>query len=623
MSFPASSSHARSAPLERLVAWLRRDPHLWLALLLTIPAMLPLFSQGYFMKAHDARHSVFFLIEFDRSFSEGAWWPVWGPDHAVGFGYPTFLLYAPLAFYIGEAAHLLGLGFAAATKVTWSLGFLFGAAGTYRLARRWFSPAVALVASLAFTYAPYHLSQIYVRGALNEFMALAWLPWAVLAFLRLWDGPGPLRAALAALALTALMLLHTVSTLTFVPLIGALLLLLLASELAESRKAKRSLWSAIRAPKAGWTLIALAVAGLLSSIFFVPLLLERGYVAQYQWVGQTYNYSLHFVYPGQFLIPTWGYGYSVPGPNDGTSFQLGIPIFVLSAIGAAAAGFRVKRFSPGHDAALTPVHDAPGRRLMAWFLIVATLLALFAMTPAAQPFWDSFPLVDLIQFPWRLLAVTVFTLALLAGFGAWALNRSGEAERRTADPFVYVVALVLMVSSLPFTRPQIVPLRPQDETPLAVLDFEMNFPDMRGATVWSQRLPTDADSPLIAQYLAGQPLQRAAIVSGAGEILEQSARALAAQARVRADGPVALRFYTYYFPGWRATVDGRPVVIRADGPNGLIGLDVPPGEHDVQVVFRSTPARVAGQALSGGGVLALALLFVLSFQKSHPSRGSD
>ena len=67
---------------------------------------------------------------------------------------------------------MLGLGFAAATKATWVVGFLLGATGSYKLARRWFPPAVALVASLAFTYAPYHLSQIYVRAALAEFMAL-------------------------------------------------------------------------------------------------------------------------------------------------------------------------------------------------------------------------------------------------------------------------------------------------------------------------------------------------------------------------------------------------------------------------------------------------------------------
>ncbi len=578
--------------------------------------MLPLFAPGYFVKAHDARHSIFFLVEFDRSFSEGALWPVWGPDHAVGFGYPTFLLYAPLAFYVGEAFHLLGLGFAAATKATWALGFLLGAAGTYRLSRRWFTPAVALVASLAFTYAPYHLGQIYVRAALAEFMALAWLPWAVLAFLRLWDEPGPRRAALAGLALAALLLFHTVSTLTFAPLIGALLALLLVRDAVKAR----SLVRAVRSPQAGWTFVALVVAGLLSCIFFVPMLLERGGVAQWQWVKETYSYRLHFVYPGQFLLPTWGYGYSVAGPNDGMSFQVGIPIFLLAVLGAGVALLRRARPEPTAfqlEGVEAPVAPPAGGRLMVLFLTAVTLVTLFLMTPAAQGIWDVLPLVELIQFPWRLLAVVVFALALLAGWGAWLLNsRALRRGPQGVSPFVYVAGLALIVSSLPFTRPEIVPLRPQDESPLAVLDFEMAFPDMRGLTAWAERPPADADSPLIAQYLAGQPLQKAAIASGSGTILEQSSGALSARASVRATGPLSLRFYTYYFPGWRATVDGRPAELRAEGPNGLMTVDVPAGEHEVRVTFGQTPARMAGRLLAALGALLCVFLLVKGKRKA-------
>lgn len=612
---------SRPAPLERAVAWLRRDPHFWLVLLLSVPAMLPLFAPGYFMKAHDARHSIFFLVEFDRSFSEGALWPIWGPDHAVGFGYPTFLLYAPLAFYIGEAFHLLGLGFAAATKATWALGFLLGAAGSYRLARRWFTPAVALVAGLAFTYAPYHFAQIYVRAALAEFMALAWLPWAILAFLRLWDKPGPRRAALAALALAALMLFHTVSTLTFVPLVGALLVLLFAKDAVQARRSGRSFFTIVRSPAVLWTVTAVVISGLLSCIFFVPMLLERGGVAQWQWVNESYSYRLHFVYPGQFLLPQWGYGYSVAGPNDGMSFQVGIPIFLLAVVGAVAVLFRRDR--PPHEvdeALASPASVSLAGRLLAFFLVGITLAALFLMTPAAEPLWNVLPLVELIQFPWRLLSVTVFSLALLAGFGAWALNRnSGTDGRQDTSPFVYVVALALILSSLPFTHPQIVPLRTRDESPLAVLDFEMTYPDMRGLTSWAERPPADADSPLIAEYLEGQPLRKAAIVSGAGQILGQTSHALSAEARVQADAPLHLRFYTYYFPGWRATVDGQPATIAPEGPNGLIGLDVPAGEHDVRISFGLTPARLVGRVLTVAGLVAAAVLVAISLRKRRPA----
>jgi hypothetical protein len=257
---------------------------------------------------------------------------------------------------------------------------------------------------------------------------------------------------------------------------------------------------------------------------------------------------------------------------------------------------------------------------MALFLLAVTLVALFLMTPAAERLWSVLPLVELIQFPWRLLALTVFTLSLLAAFGVdWLARGAAPTQGSAPSPFVYVAALALVLSGLPFTHPQMVPLRPQDETPLAVLDFEMAYPDMRGMTSWASRPPQDADSPLIAQYLAGQPLQRAAIVSGSGEIAEQSSRALSAEARVRANEPLHLRFYTYYFPGWRASVDGRPVEIGVEGSNGLIGLDVPAGEHIVDLRFGLTPVRLAGRLLSALGVLMLVALVSLGSRKASPS----
>jgi hypothetical protein len=591
----STTIHAPRGRLASVLAAITADKGVWLAMLLAIPAMLPLFAPGYFMEAHDARHSIFFLVQFDRSFSEGALWPVWGPDHAVGFGYPTFLLYAPLAFYVGEFFHLLGFGFAAATKATWIVGFLLGATGSYKLARRWFSPTAALIASLAFTYAPYHLSQVYVRAALAEFMALSALPWVVYAFLALWDDPRPARAALAALGLAALVLFHTVSTLTFVPLVLGLLVALFARDLVATRRAGRALGSAFGSPAATWTFAALILAGLLTCIFIVPMLLERGNVAEWQWVEDTYNYRLHFVYPGQLLDPTWGYGYSVEGAHDGMSFQVGLIIFLLAAVGGGALMLR-KVVAP---------------RLLFGFLLLVTVAAILMMLPVAGPIWDLLPLVDLIQFPWRLLAVAAFTLALLAGLGAAVLEQSRGEPYRNGSPFVYLIGLALIVTSLPFTRPEILPLRPQDESPLAVLDFELTFTDMRGLTRWAERPPLDADSPLIAQYLAGQPLQKAVILDGAGRITRQDAGALWAHAQVQADEPLRLVFYNYYFPGWRATVNGVSAEIRPEGPNGLITLDLPPGTHDVRLQFGSTPPRIAGALLSGLGVLGIAALFIL------------
>jgi hypothetical protein len=587
-----------------------------LMLLLTLPALLPLAAPGYFFKAHDAHHSVFFLVEFDQSLRDQFPWPVWSPDHALGFGYPLWLVYAPLSYYVAEAFHLVGMGFTAAVKAAWALCFLVGAAGIYRLARRWWGTAAALTAAVAFTYAPYHLVQIYVRAALAEFAALAWFPWVLLAFVELWRDPRPRRAALAALAFGALLLIHTVSALIFVPVLLAFLGFKLVESWWRRRSARRDLIAAasggeapLRSPLRRavlWAGAALALGGVLASIFWLPMFAERNYIVESQWVPSTYQYASNFVYPSQFFNPAWGYGYSVPGPNDGMSFQLGLMAAAGAVVGALAAFgvLRPRRRGDAGQAAPLP------SRAEAIFLAAISLLTIFAMTPASKPLWDVLPLVSLVQFPWRLLAVTTATLALLVGTGVhWLEERWPTAG--SPGPFAYALALVVVAAGYSHARPELQPVRPQDESPVAVMEFELAYPDMRGSTSWAQRQPLDADSPLLPEYLAGEPLRRAAIVAGSGEILDQGSRAASAYAKVRADSAVRLRFYTYYFPGWRATVDGQPADVSPDPPNGLIGLTLPPGEHDVRLRFGPTPVRTAGAALAVAAMAAvLALLWV-------------
>ena len=583
----------------------------WPAIFLLLPALLPLAAPGYFFHAHDAPHSIFYLVEFDQALRSGAIWPVWAPDQAIGFGYPLWLVIAPLDYWVAELFHLLGLSLVVAVKATWALYFIAGALGTYRLARRWWGPAAALVASVAFSYGPYHLVQIYVRADLGEFAALAVFPWVLLAFAALWDDPRPRRLAAAGTALGALLLTHTVSQLLFVPVLAGFLALKVLAGLPAVRqerdKPRRGTDS--RGAKGLWTagLYAVAAGALgvaLAAVFMLPAFIERNFLVQSQFVAGNYSYLKQFVYPSQLLNPLWGFGFAVDGPNDGMSLQVGSLALLGASIGTLAA-LRARR-------------GALPYRLEALFLAAVTFVTIVAMTPAAAALWRALPLVGLIQFPWRLLTLTTITLALLAGAGTYWLERGAPAGTgRGVSPYVYIAALLFIAGSFAYTRPDIVPVRPQDEAPYSVIDFELRFPDMRGMTRWSERVPLDGDSPLLAQYQAGQPLQRAAIVSGEGAILEQGTDATSAYARVRADGDVRLRFYTYYFPGWRATLDGRPLPIVPDPPNELIGVTVPSGAHQVEIRFGATPLRVAAGAVSLAGLACAVALLILDRKRSH------
>ncbi len=105
-------------------------------------------------------------------------------------------------------------------------------------------------------------------------------------------------------------------------------------------------------------------------------------------------------------------------------------------------------------------------------------------------------------------------------------------------------------------------------------------------------------TPLVPQYLAGEPLTKAHVLTGTAAVEMVRHGGSSDEIVVRAETPATIEFYTYYFPGWKAKVDGRPTPIRPSGTFGLIALDVPAGEHRVSLRFGDTPIRVAGYVVS-------------------------
>jgi len=611
---------------------LLRSPEVLLLLILTLPAVLPLAAPGYFFGAHDARHSVFFLVEFDQAIRDGAWWPRWTPDQALGFGYPLWILYAPLAYYVAELFHLLGAGFTTAVKLTWALATFVAAGSMYALVRRWWGRHAGLVAGLIYAYAPYRLLDLYVRAALAEYVALSLLPLALLAFWDLIERGGVRRLALAALAYAAIILTHSVTGLLFTPLLGAFIIFALfqvsgigdqvsgirywvsGSDAQPPDHGSRITHHSSLLLRLSFVLSALLLALGLSAIFLLPMLLERQYIVQEQWVHATYQYRQHFVYPHQFLSPFWGYGYAVEGPNDGMSFQLGLLPTVLALAGT-----------------ITALRRGARHRGVTLFFAVVTIIVLWLMTASSEAVWRLLPLAALIQFPWRLLSLTALTLAILSG-PAIATNATRNTQHATrckmqdagcrmqdancSLPLAPCLLLLLVVlASFPYTRPQYTEVTPGDESPMAVIDFELEFPDMRGMTIWASRMPQPEDAPLVKQYLAGEPLTKAHILKGEGLVRTLRHGGASEELLVYSPGGMRLQVYTYWFPGWEVRVDGELVESWPEGPNGLITFDVPPDEHHVVLrMTENTPPRSIGGLLSG---LSLLVVFALLFRSTE------
>ena len=572
---------------------------------------------------------------FDEAIRDGALWPRWAMHHNAGYGYPTFIVQAPLAFYAAEFFVLLGFGITTAVKLTWAAGFLVGGWGMYLLVGDWGlgigdrsdtpsprSPIPnlqSLLAALLYIFIPYHLLDVYVRAALAETTLMAWFPWVFLAFERLIVRGGTAgwqkRLLLAALCYAGLMLTHVVALITFTPLLIAFILFRLWT-VRLANNSQFTIHNSQFLVQVFLAALASLAALLLAALFLLPLLAEGPLLDQSVYTGNTYSYARHWVQFSQFFDPFWGYGFSDDpvGANDGMGFQVGLIALLLALV----SGYGLWRDRRQRDR----------RWQVEVFLLAISGAILFFVTPAAASIWGVLPMVEVIQFPWRLLALSSFTLSALGGLAAARLLQSDRKDAtqavslRKLDEWGgealaggVVLALLILFASINFAAPEkLQPVEDWREDGRAVYQFEQQHPDMLGYTRWVEQPFTQ--SALTAQYAApdfsNEKLERLGILSGDGSVLSHYSRGHSFGGEVELTTPGVVQIRVYFFPGWQVRLDEAVVPHRLSPPDGLIEIDVPAGRHRIDMRMGSTPVRMAGLAISG---VTLALLIGLNFAR--------
>ena len=73
-----------------------------------------------------------------------------------------------------------------------------------------------------------------------------------------------------------------------------------------------------------------------------------------------------------------------------------------------------------------------------------------------------------------------------------------------------------------------------------------------------------------------------------------------------------ITFNAYYFPGWRAEVDGKNTAIQIGNPYGQIEVKVTPGKHTVEFLWLETPLRKVFDYISLGFLVSAFFIFFKS-----------
>ncbi len=195
--------------------------HPALAILILATAALRPILQPHLPCSDDIGFHLLRLTQLDVLVRQGVFFSRWAPDMAQGYGYPLFNFYAPLSYYAAEFISLLAGNLNLGLRLTLALGMLAAGWMMYRLAREHVQPLAAVVAAVAYMYAPYHAYDIFFRGNLAESFAWWLLPLALWCIGRLASRGGWGWVAATAATYAAIILTHNVFALIFSPLLLA------------------------------------------------------------------------------------------------------------------------------------------------------------------------------------------------------------------------------------------------------------------------------------------------------------------------------------------------------------------------------------------------------------------
>ena len=545
---------------------------------------------------HDLNHQAR-IFEMAQGLKDGAFPVIWSENLTYGYGMPLFEFYAPLPYLIGALFYMVGFNLQHGVEAMVLVPNILTVLGAYWLGKELFKDKWAgLLTSATISLAPYRAVDLFVRTAISEGWAIAFLVLTLLGIIQVVHQK-KFGWLVFSTSFAALILSHNLTALMSLPflVLFSLIYIFLSYKIWSER-----FTSVLQLFFAGLTGLGLA------AFYFLPALIEKNFtqIDQYT-LSSYYDFRQHFLYIRQFLEPwgAWEFGGSGWGPNDEMSFFLGfgqLIIFAVAALQVVYFTFKYKKIKENRTLLLTQI-----------VLLSLTAISLIVTLLKVQKIWEVFAsFTAYFQFPWRFLSVTAVLGGLVAGNSYLLLNRKLKVIY-----FCCITVLLLSFNTRYFQSDkyedhsadysdyaQVV----RTETSNNLYDYipkDINFFEKRGFYLYKNPSYTHLEAP--STYLFSQTFQ----IAYAPEIIENtSTRKMFFFAVAE---PTTLTLNIAYYPGWQVMVDGSAVHAQAND-NGLIEFSVEGGAHTVVVELQDTPIRFWGKIISA--ITVLLILLTVSLQ---------
>lgn len=233
------------------------------------------------------------------------------------------------------------------------------------------------------------------------------------------------------------------------------------------------------------------------------------------------------------------------------------------------------------------------------FFLLCFALTIVMVLPVSLFIWQWPLLVHIIQFPYRILSLTVLIGAWLT---AYAIQESDIKIRTILVVVFLALGIWGAVSAI---------------TSVAYLNEPEGFYTTNEATT------TVADEYMpkwvVVKPTAHAP-DRIEFYKGRGTIQEHAVNSETLDVVVAAQEDSVIQINTMYYPGWGATVDDVQAHIDYVNDHDLMRIAVPAGSHHLVVAFRETISRFLADCLSLASLIAYIVFIVIGKKKKQKQK---
>lgn len=540
---------------------MRRSWITWVLLL--VVSVIPLFDLLHpgLPVTHDGQDHVVRIANFYQSLSEGNIVPRWAANLNWGYGHPVIMFLYPLPSYIASFFHVIGFTFVDSTKLVFAVAFVASVITMYLWASSAWGVLPGLTSAILYGFAPYRFVDLYVRGAIGEHVAFIFPP--IICF-------GLLRRSYALITIGTFLLIlsHNALSLMFLPFIGLYALYLAATEKTKGRDAFSSLSAiaacpqgiatrcrrALRRWQAGW-FIVLGFA--LSAFYWMPAFFEGKYTLRD--IVTAGEFSGRFVPWLSFLYSPWSYG----GGNELSKWLGGGQILAL-----VMSFYAIERKTKYQKTIIV--------------VLLLLFLTLFSMTQGASPLWNVITILQKFQFPWRLMSVVVFLIAIIGGIAVDILPDKIKKWMAALIIVITVFSTILMWRAKNYKQ------------------YDESF----FTTIYNGTTDTGESSPIWSiRFMEKRPENLAYVVPKNGDITISPRTTTTREYHVSLDTTARFVESTLYFPGWQVYVNNSLLPIdrmlfQDPAYRGLMTFDLDPGTYDIRFVFTQTKLRALANLVS-------------------------